>query len=788
MLQTLKYQLDAVDGLLRNTYALLQLNGNRHRLIFKAPTGSGKTVMAAHYLQRLAEELPQRLDLPFQEAAYIWIAPNELHIQSYEKLKGIFAETRALNPIKFEDLDSAEAYIRPGEILFLNWQSINSDNNIFVRDNETGNTLYRYTDNTQRAHGVPIIVIIDEEHLFGGRTAVQSEKVLQKINPKIELRISATPKSTGTVVEVPRQKVIDEQMIKKTVILNPALSKNAMEDLNLNQTLIRKSLDKRQEIAEAYKKNGEDINPLLLIQLPNDNKTVNQDDKSVLEEVKIYLDAMYSINVENGRLAIWLADDKTPNLEDISKEDSIVDVLIFKQAIALGWDCPRAAVLLIFREIKSTEFSVQTVGRIMRMPHQHFYPDETLNNGYVYTNLSKDIIRVVAEDMSYISSDYIRSDRREGLHNIKLKSYYTVYKSSDRNRLGPDFKAVLKEMFRNEAGLDSHQLTFDFFDEPTEQEMKDLFGIYAENRIALRDNLHIDTEVHPIRVEIPENVEITDDEQVIRLDGHRYRYPRTMDEIGRAFSQFCSERVKHFERVQATPALASALKQVMEELFGYDENQTPRIILFHENTRRFIPIIDKALQKYEQVLGKKKQRRHDRSFKEVEWEVPAERLYNEETNSICPGMDDHALQPFVMLKNHYHPEEAFASYLEDNHDCIDWWYKNGDDGMTHYSVPYINKHGERSLFYVDYVIRMKNGQVFLFDTKTENSDEDAPNKHNALLKYLPSQLVDGYTPKGGIIIEDGDSDIWKYSPLPISNTTDTRGWDVFNPSDYKEKK
>ena len=785
MLQTLKYQLDAVDDLLRNTYALMQLNGQRHRLIFKAPTGAGKTVMAARYLQRLAEELPQKQDLPAQEAAFIWIAPNELHIQSYEKLKDIFAETRALNPIKFEDLDVSEGYIKPGEILFLNWQSINSDNNIYVRENETGNTLYRYTDNTQRGHGIPIIVIRDEEHLFGGKSAVQSEKVLQKISPKIELRISATPKTAGTVVEVPRQRVIDEQMIKKTVILNPALSKNALEDLNLNQTLIKKSLDKRQEVADAYKKNGEDINPLLLIQLPNDNKALNQDDRAIIEEVKAYLDAMYSINVDNGRLAIWLADDKTPNLEDISKENSIVDVLLFKQAIALGWDCPRAAVLLIFREIKSTEFSVQTVGRIMRMPRQHFYPDETLNNGYVYTNLSKDIIRVVADDMSYISADYIRSDRKEGLHNIKLKSYYAVYKSSDRNRLGPDFKGVLRDTFRYEVSLDTHQLTFDFFDEPNEQQMQDLFGIYAENLIKLRDNLHVDTEVHTIRVEIPENVELTDDEQVIRLDGRRYRYPRTMGEINRAFNQFCSERVKHFERVQATPALASTLKQVMEELFGYDENQSPRIILFHENTRHFVEVIDKALLKYEQILGKKKQKLRDRSFKEVEWEVPAERLYNEETNSIFPGMDDHALQPFVMLNNHYHPEEAFASFLEDNHDYIDWWYKNGDDGMTHYSVPYLNVNGERSLFYVDYVIRMKNGQVFLFDTKTEESDENAPNKHNALLEYLPSQVVDGYQPKGGVIIEDGESDVWKYSPLPITDTKDTRGWDVFNPSDYK---
>ncbi|GAH95392.1 unnamed protein product, partial [marine sediment metagenome] len=36
--------------------------------------------------------------------------------------------------------------------------------------------------------------------------------------------------------------------------------------------------------------------------------------------------------------------------------------------IALGWDCPRAQILVLFRDWKSLTFSVQTIGRIMRMP------------------------------------------------------------------------------------------------------------------------------------------------------------------------------------------------------------------------------------------------------------------------------------------------------------------------------------------------------------------------------------------------------------------------------------
>ena len=92
---------------------------------------------------------------------------------------------------------------------------------------------------------------------------------------------------------------------------------------------------------------GKHINPLLLIQLPNDDKqTMSDEENQIVEEVTQYLKTYPNITTENHKMAIWLSS-KKENLDDIEKEDNMVDVLLFKQAIALGWDCPRAAVLLI---------------------------------------------------------------------------------------------------------------------------------------------------------------------------------------------------------------------------------------------------------------------------------------------------------------------------------------------------------------------------------------------------------------------------------------------------------
>ena len=68
-----------------------------------------------------------------------------------------------------------------------------------------------------------------------------------------------------------------------------------------------------------------------------------------------------NISEENGKLAIWLSEDKSDTLPNIEKKDNEVEVLIFKQAIALGWDCPRASILVIFRESKSFTFTIQMI-------------------------------------------------------------------------------------------------------------------------------------------------------------------------------------------------------------------------------------------------------------------------------------------------------------------------------------------------------------------------------------------------------------------------------------------
>lgn len=780
MLKQVRYQETAVNELVSKTIKLLNSAGQRKKLVFKAPTGSGKTVMASEMLGRLVSELPERTDCNYDKIALIWIAPNKLHEQSYFKMKNFFTETRILQPLIYDELDhSSESYIQHGEILFVNWESINKDNAVMIRETENSASLYDITRRTQEDNHIPIVVVIDEEHMFGTKNAKKCEKVLQNINPKLEIRISATPITKGDeMVNVLREDVIAEEMIKSGIVLNPAIDVARSDGLTANQWLIKEALNKRNELAAAYRELGVGINPLLLIQLPNDSSESNTaEDNTIKDEVIEYLRAMHDITTDNGKLAVWLSNEKE-NLANLEAPDNLTEVLLFKQAIALGWDCPRASVLLIFRKLDSFTFTMQTIGRILRMPEQKYYSKEALNMGYVYTDLSKDKIQIVKDDLDYISK--LTARRRANLNNVKLQSVYVERKGTDRMRLGTGFKTVLKEQMAKGWTKIYEPSLFDLFGDDDSPEPFSLDSKAPDNRAAA--SKYINFNVKSISIDIPKDLPILNELGIIEVNS-KVKFARTESELKRVFDDFCLKQLTEWEKHQSLAMLENAIEEAMESLFDVFETDVKKIVLYHGNRPKFVEVIHAALNAYKQTMNMRR-KASERDLISYEWEVPEERVYNEQVNCIDDTKKNHALLPFIASRNASYQELNFSEFLERNTQYIDWWYKNGDNGIMNYAIPYKNVRGEQALFYVDYVIRMKNGQIFLFDTKSQNSDENAPNKHNALWEYMKSDENSALGLKGGVLIFDHEN--WKYSPLPISDTDDLTGWDCFYPEQYEQ--
>ncbi|MGV1012551.1 MAG: DEAD/DEAH box helicase [Flavobacterium sp.] len=758
-----KYQDEAVNDLSEKLYKLLKKPNARHNLIFKAPTGAGKTIMMAAFLNRICEELPERYELEKRKAAFIWIAPNKLYIQSYNALKGYFAEMRSIKPIFFEDVTDNE--LQPNEVLFVNWESINKEKNTMIRENETNKNLYSFI-NKAKLNDTEIIVIIDEEHMFANtKTAKRANEVLQKIYPKIEIRVSATPTTNSdykTLVE--RQDVIAEEMIKEGIILNPALDTIVQQGRSLEEILLEQALAKREELRQAYESLGVKINPLLLIQLPNDTSDNNTaDDEKYIDVVLQNLEVKYNITINNNKLAVWLSGRKD-NVEDIEKPDNMVEVLLFKQAIALGWDCPRAGVLLIFRELKSTTFTIQTVGRILRMPEQKHYPNPLLNQGYVFTNLSKNQIEIVKDDMSYITMNKAR--RIENYVPVQLNSTY-INTRIVRNRLGATFRKALYEIAELNWEL-KREMGSDHFFETNKQLLKKRF---------------INTDINTIEIVIPENVILTGEEQT-KLVTETARFAKTPSELARLFKDFCRALTAPYAAVDSTPVLEGAMKYFFEDYFGIIEYDAIKIMLYDQNQPIFIELIEKAKERY-QEMQEEKSNKATKDVQNYQWEVPIERIYNE-LYEEKEAIQRHALEPFYEYNRASKPEVKFAEFLEENKENLHWWYKNGEKAKEHFAVPYIDYLGKQSLFYVDFVILSKTNVTCLFDTKTAGSDPaNAHLKHNALVDFIEVRNSKGVKTIGGILIEKSPNNIstWWYCNNKITNTKDTTGWDMFKPAE-----
>ena len=240
------------------------------------------------------------------------------------------------------------------------------------------------------------ILLIDEQHLNDTFKAAEIKRLFK---PVCEIYASATPKNTRDkkLIKIDESTVIEAGLIKKRIVVNEDLESGfVIDEQNVNKfdTLLDLALAKRKAIWDEFVKIGVKVNPLICVQIANNSK----DDPSsalIVALEKYFADK--NITVDNGLLAFWLSG-RYDGKEGIEHNNADPIALIFKQAIATGWDCPRAHILVKLRENMDETFEVQTIGRIRRMPEAKHYDIDLMDKCYIYTfderfieGLSKDI-------------------------------------------------------------------------------------------------------------------------------------------------------------------------------------------------------------------------------------------------------------------------------------------------------------------------------------------------------------------------------------------------------------
>jgi type III restriction enzyme len=288
-----KFQKDAVANLTEMFVSVWKQQGRQLPIVFKSPTGSGKTFMTSLFIRGL-NHLPQWKE----DKAFIWITfSDDLAMQSKNKFLEYFENMLENRALTVADINQGKLY--QNDILFLNWQKViakNADTRLIRRpkdeewQKETGKYFEDVIEQTH-ADGRQIVLIIDEAHK--NKDTKLAKDIIDKIDPKIIFHITATPnekdeleaRRLNSYYDVPREDVVEQGLIKEAIVTQTEEDFEGLTGKDLDKTLLEIGMKKREELKAEYQALGKNINPLMLIQLPNDDSKLIEKGEQKKEDI-----------------------------------------------------------------------------------------------------------------------------------------------------------------------------------------------------------------------------------------------------------------------------------------------------------------------------------------------------------------------------------------------------------------------------------------------------------------------------------------------------------------------
>jgi type III restriction enzyme len=410
---TLKdYQADAVRDALSNLKKARKRwheDADKHAFSLTAVTGAGKTVMAAAAFEALFHGDDEYDFDADPGAVVIWFSDDPaLNEQTRFRLMEASDRIRHTDMVVVENTFN-RAKFEAGKIYFLNTQKLGKksllvrgfegegDGGLFpeTRPDMRSHTIWDTIRNTVEHPGLTLYLVLDEAHRGMGNLGTAAERakstiVQRLINgasgvPGIPVvwGISATVERFKNAMEgaqkritlpdvvVDSAKVQESGLIKDTIILDIP---NEVGDFDT--VLVRRATDKLKASTDdwaEYAKQQDDAHtviPLMVLQVPN---TPDPND------IGRALDTIYQQwpELPSGSVAHVFGEHTTQQFGNrivpyISpervQESTWVRVLIAKDAISTGWDCPRAEVMVSFRAAVDRTHITQLLGRMVRSP------------------------------------------------------------------------------------------------------------------------------------------------------------------------------------------------------------------------------------------------------------------------------------------------------------------------------------------------------------------------------------------------------------------------------------
>ncbi|MEI8121455.1 MAG: DEAD/DEAH box helicase family protein [bacterium] len=446
-------------------------------LLIEAPTGSGKTLMAGQIVERVSAG---------EKVVWFWFAPFKGVIgQTKAFLGDQFAGLRLRELVDDRNLEDSEA----GDVFVTTWQTVATR----VLDRRNVRKVTENTDSVDmlvqklRERGFRIGVVVDEaHHSFHGQT--QAGAFFREIlAPEYALLITATPddkmletfeEKMGIVPEqrirIGREDAVEAGLIKAGVrcaayVIEPEKARL----VDLEGLALRDAVAAHRGIKTALAEAGADFTPLLLVQVDSREDEADARTEKSVQRVK---EKLLKLGFTEEQIAVHTAKEPDDGLLALA-HDMTREVLVFKMAVALGFDAPRAFTLVSMRATRDPDFGVQLVGRILRVHRQlqaaarkRTLP-ERLRYGYVFLAdpSTQEGLDIAGQRINQIKTEYAQVCGSTVL--IQLGGGISVQHAPDGqpvlfptadeygNRLAAD---ATGDEPKNQRPVEPFELTFDF--------------------------------------------------------------------------------------------------------------------------------------------------------------------------------------------------------------------------------------------------------------------------------------------------------------------------------------
>lgn len=376
----------------------------------RVPTGGGKTWLAAKSVALVNTHL-----LRCEHSVILWLVPSKpIREQTLKALKDrnhpYHAALREAGPVTVLDLDEAKSVTRATldtstTVIVATRQAFQVEDEESRKVYQSSGALMHHFDNLSPAQRDALLsegeggerttpyslanvlrlrrpfVIVDEAH--NSRTELAFD-MLARLRPSGVMELTATPDLTRTpsnvLHSVSAAELKAEEMIKLPVVLETEPNwQQCLADAMARREALQKLADEEYRCGAPY------LRPLVLIQAEPRRAGVETLD---VERVKNELITNHGIPASENVVATG----EEKGLEQIEANYTLgmadpacpVKFVITQKALAEGWDCPFAYILVSMAELKSATAVEQLLGRVLRQPGARQRRSQALNQSYAF--------------------------------------------------------------------------------------------------------------------------------------------------------------------------------------------------------------------------------------------------------------------------------------------------------------------------------------------------------------------------------------------------------------------